>query len=81
MGKALFFLIISFFFEGILRAEESIPVAPSAPYERFIIFQTLAIFWIGIIGLVIIIKMRLREIERTQRMNLDKEENNIPVLD
>ena len=81
MGKALFIFVTSFFIAGILGAEQPVPVAPSAPFERFIMFQTLAIFWAGIIGLVIIIKMKLREIERTQKMNLDKEENNTPVLD
>jgi len=51
------------------------------PYDRFIVYQNLIIFWIGIIGLIVIIKMKLREIERTQKMGIDKEEKNIPLLD
>jgi hypothetical protein len=78
----IFFLFTTYLFTAkALWAQEAIAVAPSAPYERFIMFETLAIFWIGIIGLVVIIKMKLREIERTQRMELDKEEKNIPLLD
>ena len=51
------------------------------PYDRFIVYQNLIIFWIGIIGLIVIIKMKLREIERTQKMGIDKEEKDIPILD
>jgi hypothetical protein len=81
MSRILFLFTTFFFTAKALWAEEVIAVAPSAPYERFIIFQTLAIFWAGIIGLVVIIRMKLREIERTQRMGSDKEEKNIPLLD
>ena len=65
----------------VSAAQEKIVLTPSAPYDRFIIFETLALFWIGIIGLIIIIRMKLREIERTQRMGLDKEEKDAPLLD
>ncbi len=81
MRRFIFLFATYLFTAKMLWAEEVIAVAPSAPYERLIIFQTLAIFWIGIIGLVVIIKMKLREIERTQEMKLDKEEKNIPLLD
>ncbi len=66
---------------GALWAEDRIDVRPTAPYARFIIFQTLMIFWIGIAGLVTIIRMKLKEIERTQRMSVDKEEKDAPLLD
>lgn len=62
-------------------AQESIALTPSAPYDKFIIFESLALFWIGIIGLIVIIRMKLREIKRTQRMGLDKEEKDAPLLD
>jgi hypothetical protein len=41
----------------------------------------LAIFWIAIIGLIIIIRMKLKEIEKIQKMGIDKEEKDIPLLD
>jgi hypothetical protein len=62
-------------------ALDAIEVSPSASYDRFIIFQTLAIFWIGIIGCLMLIKMKLKEIERTQKMGIDKKEKTIPLLD
>lgn len=49
--------------------------------ERFIIYENLALFWIGIIGLIIILRMKLKEIERTQALGADKEEKDAPVLD
>jgi hypothetical protein len=69
------------FTAATLYAQEKVEVFPSAPYARYIIFQTLAVFWVGIIGLIVIIRMKLKEIERTQRMNLGKEEKDVPLLD
>ena len=54
---------------------------PAASYDRFIVYQNLVIFWIGIISLIVIIKMKLKEVERIQKMGINKEEKNIPVLD
>ena len=62
-------------------AEEKIAVFPQAPYDRFIIYQALIIFWIGIIGLIVILKMKLKELERVQDMGIDREEKDIPFLD
>jgi len=66
-----------------LLAQEAAPVEvfPSAPYDRYIIFQSLTLFWIAIIGLIIIIRMKLKEIERVQKMGIDREEKDIPLLD
>lgn len=67
---------------GILLAQETkIDVFPAVPYDRFIIYQTLAIFWVGIIGLIIIIRMKLKEIERIQSLGIDKEDKDTPLLD
>ncbi len=66
---------------NLLAQQEKVDVFPAVSYDRFIIFQTLAIFWIGIIGLIIIIKMKLKEIERIQKMGINKEEKDIPLLD
>jgi hypothetical protein len=66
---------------GTLFAEETIELSPSAPYDRFIIFQNLAIFWIAIIGLIILIRLKLREIERAQNLGLTKEETDAPILE
>ncbi len=66
---------------NLLAQQEKVDVFPAVSYDRFIIFQTLAIFWIGIIGLIIIIKIKLKEIERIQKMGINKEEKDIPLLD
>jgi len=75
--------IVGILFSGVnlFAQQEKIDVFPAVPYERFIVYQNLIIFWIGIIGLIVIIKMKLREIERTQKMGIDKEEKDIPLLD
>ncbi len=65
----------------LFAQQDKIDVFPTVPYERFIVYQNLFIFWIGIIGLIVIIKMKLREIERIQKMGIDKEEKDIPILD
>jgi hypothetical protein len=65
----------------LFAQQDKIDVFPAVPYDRFIVYQNLIIFWAGIIGLIVIIKMKLREIERTQKMGIDKEEKDIPVLD
>lgn len=62
-------------------AEEKIEVFPSVSYDQYTIYQNLAIFWIAIIGLIVIIRMKLREIERIQKMGIDKAEKDIPLLD
>jgi hypothetical protein len=49
--------------------------------EQYIAYENLALFWIGIIGLIIIIRMKLKEIERIQELGADKEEKDGPVLD
>lgn len=65
----------------LFAQQDKIDVFPAVPYDRFIVYQNLMVFWAGIIGLIVIIKMKLREIERTQKLGIDKEEKDIPVLD
>ncbi len=64
-----------------LLSGEAVETAPSAPYERFIIYETLAIFWLAIIGLIIIIRMKLKEIERIREMDPDVDQKHTPFLD
>lgn len=57
-------------------------VDPAAsPYERHILYQALVLFWIGIAGLIVIILMKLKEAQRTQDMDLHKDDENAPFLD
>ncbi|MCX5811684.1 MAG: hypothetical protein NT178_03965 [Proteobacteria bacterium] len=79
--KIIVLLVTILMYTTLLWSQDKVAVFPAAPYDRFTIYQTLAIFWIAIIGLIIIIKMKLREIERIQKMGIDKEEKDIPTLD
>ena len=62
-------------------APESLNLSPSAPFDRFLVTETLVLFWIAVIGLIVIIRMKLKEIERIQRMAIDREEKDAPFLD
>jgi hypothetical protein len=83
--KNLFIIAIVLFATAALpiawAAQERIDLSPSAPFDRFVVMETLALFWVAIIGLIVIIRMKLREVERTQQMTLDKEEKDAPFLD
>ena len=74
-----FFIIITV--TTVFANQTNIEVFPSTPYDRYIIYEMLALFWAGIIGLIVIIRMKLKEIERTQNMGIDKAEKEIPLLD
>lgn len=65
----------------VLYGAEAIALFPETPYDRYIVYQNLVIFWLAIIGLVVIIRMKLKEIERTQKLGLNKEEKEIPFLE
>lgn len=82
MKRFLFCLLMILMLAGsLLAAEEKIELIPGNPYDQFIIYQSLVLFWIGILGLVVIIRMKLREIERTQQLGINREEKDIPLLD
>ncbi len=59
---------------------EKIAVFPTAPYYIYIVYESLIIFWIAILGLLVIIRMKLREIERVHEMGVDKEDKDAPLL-
>jgi hypothetical protein len=73
--------IIALTISKVFAQPENIEVFPSVPYDRYIVYEMLALFWAGIIGLVVIIRMKLKEIERIQNMGIDKAEKEIPLLD
>jgi hypothetical protein len=65
----------------LFALQDTIEVFPSALYDKYIVYEMLALFWAGIIGLIVIIRIKLKEIERIQSMGLDKAEKEIPLLD
>lgn len=78
--KIIFTLISLLLVVAPLWAGTKIDVFPTVRYDQFLVYETLALFWLGIIGLVVIIRMKLKEIERVQRLKIDEEEDNIPYL-
>ncbi|MDA8125485.1 MAG: hypothetical protein M0009_09890 [Deltaproteobacteria bacterium] len=56
------------------------PVFPEVSYDGYLVYESLAVFWIAIIGLVVIIRMKLKEIERTQALGADREDKDAPLL-
>jgi len=75
--QTVFFLLLVAATAG---AEEPIAVFPSTPYDGYIIYESLAVFWIAIIGMIVIIRMKLKEIERVQEMGADREDRDAPLL-
>lgn len=62
------------------KVAEKIAVLPTAPYYLYIVYESLAVFWVGILGLLIIIRMKLREIERIQALGVEEEDQDAPLL-
>ena len=62
------------------RAAEPIAVFPATPFDGYIVYESLAVFWIAIVALIVVIRMKLREIERTQQLGADEEDPNAPLL-
>jgi hypothetical protein len=60
---------------------EKIATFPTTPYEGYIVYESLAVFWLFILGLLVIIRMKLREIERIQALGVDKEDQDAPLLE
>jgi hypothetical protein len=63
------------------KAVEKIAIFPATPYEGYIIYESLAVFWLFIVSLLVIIRMKLREIERIQALGADQENQDAPLLD
>ncbi len=63
------------------KVAETIAVFPTAPYYQYIVYESLAVFWVAILGLLVIIRMKLREIERTQELGVDREDRDAPLLE
>ncbi len=64
-----------------LLAAEQIAVFPTAPFDAYVVYESLAVFWIAIICLIVVIRMKLKEIERIQALGADREETSAPLLE
>ena len=78
------FLLILGFLLGpsqAVLAEEKIALIPPSAYDRASIYLNLALFWVALIVLIVLIRLKLREIERVQVMDAGRDDENIPMLD
>ena len=66
--------------EGATR-DPVIDVFPPTGYDRATAYLNLAMFWAGIIGLVILLRLKLRELERVQHMEREEAEKAAPLLE
>lgn len=64
-----------------LFAAEKIDLLPPSGYDRSAIYLNLVFFWIAIIVLVALIKLKLREIERAQAMDACVDDEKTPMLE
>jgi len=78
--RILFIALPILVFNFFAFAEEKIPVFPVKPVDVYTIYTSLAIFWLAIIGLIVVIKIKLNEIERIQKLGIDKDDKNSPLL-
>jgi hypothetical protein len=68
-------------FSFLAFAEKNILVFPNNSVEVYTIYTSLAVFWFAIIGLIVVVKMKLNEIERIQKLGIDKEDPHSPLLE
>jgi hypothetical protein len=79
--RVTIFILFLFTLPSLAAAEEKIPVFPTTPVDVYAIYTSLAVFWIAIIGLIVVIKMKLNEIERIHKLGIDKEDTDAPMLE
>jgi hypothetical protein len=86
MMKRLLYSLTLFFLQATTvwaetAAGTKIDVFPPVPYDQAWVYMNLGFLWAGIIGLVILLRMKLREIERTQKMEREEAERAAPLLE
>jgi hypothetical protein len=64
-----------------LHAAEKINLLPPSAYDRSAIYLDLALFWFAIIVLIVLIRLKLREAERLQKMDSHLDDEKIPMLE
>lgn len=81
MARILLIIMSLLFSAGSLRAEAPIEIFPGSPYDQSTIYLNLGIFWAALIVLIVLIKLKLREIERVQAMEKEQDDADTPTLD
>ena len=80
--KPIFYCVLFLISSAVaLCAETKIDVFPPTAYDQATVYLNLGFFWAGIIGLVILLKLKLRELERTQKMEREEAQESAPLLE
>ncbi len=61
--------------------QEKIDVLPASAFDRSMIYVDLALFWIALLVLIVLIRLKLREIERIQAMEQTVKDEKVPLLE
>jgi hypothetical protein len=81
MKRLLSLMATCFFAAAIPAAAEEISLLPPSAYDRSAIYIDLALFWVATIVLIVLIRLKLREIERVQAMEAKANGEATPLLD
>lgn len=79
--KNIFVLITLLVIDISHAAAGPVKVFPDSAYDRSTIYLNLAVFWGAVAGLIVILKMKLRESERVQRMDVEEDTEKTPLLE
>ncbi len=80
--KRLLSLMATWFFAAAgPAAAEEISLLPPSGYDRSAIYLDLALFWVATIVLIVLIRLKLREIERVQAMETKENGETTPLLE
>jgi uncharacterized membrane protein len=80
--KSFYFVIVSLLAVPFrLFSAEKIETFPPSLYDKAAIYLNLALFWLGILGLVIVLVLKLREIERRQKIDVRVKAEDMPFLE
>lgn len=81
MKRFLLTIVSLFLTTPGLAAEKQIDIFPASPYDQSTIYLNLLLFWLLIAGVVVVLWLKLREIERVQKMDKTKKQLDIPFLE
>lgn len=81
LGRVAISILFFLSFSSLAFTQEKIHVFPTSPIDAYTIYVSLAVFWFAIIFLIVIIKMKLTEIKRIQKLGIDKDDKDAPILD
>ena len=81
MKKIAFSIALFMIDAAYAIAASPIEIFPQSAYDSSTIYVNLTLFWGVVLGLIVTVKLKLREIERIQQMDTKEDEDKTPLLD